>query len=80
MQVAATGWLAVLLLGSMAVGCGVDDGYCCAVEKVSAGYEGGDLAQLSSIAEAENEDVCQTVVEANYPRFEDALAACAAGD
>lgn len=69
------------MLGSMAVGCGVDNGHCCALEKVSLRtdvYDAAYLERLSNIAEAENEDVCQTVVEAAYDRFEAALAECAA--
>lgn len=79
MRVTIAGWL-VVSVASMAVGCGVDNGYCCALEKVSLetdSYQTGYLERLSKLAEAENEDVCQTVVEANYERFEEALAECA---
>jgi uncharacterized protein YgfB (UPF0149 family) len=73
---------AVVIFALSGVGCGgdSDDTYCCAVRKVSndtVTYKAEYLQQLKNVAEHGSEDVCRTVVESNFERFEDALYSCA---
>jgi hypothetical protein len=82
-MVVAKSWgcaVAVVALTSLGCGGDADETYCCAVRRVSQDtvtYKAEYLQQLKQVADNGNQDVCRTVVESNFQRFEDALYACA---
>lgn len=69
-----------MVLGLCAVvsGCGQET-YCCALDKVSTDtrFDRTYRDKLGKVAEAQDEDACQTVVEADYELLEDYFLECA---